>query len=361
MKHNDHSSPREKVSHLFTVGLFIGTLYLLFELISPFLGAFVGAITLGISFYPFHLWIKKRLSFAAPAFQAAISDLAVIFFIVVPLFLMTWAAVEQSETWTPSIQNLKTNLEQWRAGEITSWLNNKFSIKPAQVQEQIVKSANRILSGMGSFGTKAAGIFVSSIGNIGMMLFVLFFVFRDGPKIYSHFESYLPLREEQKKECKERGAHMVTSVIRGWFLGAIIQGLIASLGFLLVGLNGWIFFGFLTCIAGLLPVVGTALIWVPLAMKLFFDGSAGKGIFLLTWGIVAVGLIDNVIRPYLVRKGSDVPFLYLFISLLGGLQVWGLKGIILGPVLVAVAPVIFDIYKKRYMAPENDDQERLAN
>jgi predicted PurR-regulated permease PerM len=101
--------------------------------------------------------------------------------------------------------------------------------------------------------------------------------------------------------------------------------------------------------AGLLPVIGTALVWVPLSVSAFLQGHPGQGFFLLCWGFLVVGLVDNVLRPYLVGKNSDVSFFMLFISLLGGLQVWGFKGVIIGPLVVAIAPVIFDVYKKRYM------------
>lgn len=359
--------PRMVLSHLFTVGLFLTALLLLFNLVSPFVGSLVGAITLGISFYPMHRWIAHKFPKRSPSFHAALSDFLVLIFLVAPLVLLTWAAIDQSDNWGPLIKDWQQKLGEWRQGrileegslqDIRGWLLRTFGLHTTDVREQVGKFANTALGSVIAFGGKAAGQFISSLGSVALGIFVLFFVFRDGPAFYSRFEMYLPLREEQKEECKERGIDMISGVIRGWFLGAVIQGAVAGIGYLIVGIKSWFLLTFLTILVGILPAVGTALVWVPLGVSALMRGDTWRGVFLLVWGVGIVSLIDNVLRPYLAGKKSDVPFLYLMLALLGGIAVWGIKGIILGPTLVAIAPVIFEIYRKRYTSPVEPPQTR---
>ncbi len=349
---------RDKVSHYFTLALCLVMIVLMFQLFSAFAGAMVGAVALGIAFYPLHHGLKKKFPKLSPSFRAFLSDFIVVLFIILPLFLMIWAAVEQSDAWSPLIRGWQSQLMNLRDGKILDsnetvkglwgWLHQTFAIRPSEARGQLTQMVDRMLGVLGALGGRAAAELVASLGNIGMMIFVLFFIFRDGEVYYAYIESFLPLREEEKADCQQRGKIIVTGVIRGWFLGAMIQGAMGMIGYGIAGIGAWIIFGVLTMIAGLLPVVGTALVWVPLAVNAFLGGHPGKGIFLLGWGFLIVGLIDNVLRPYLVGKDSDISFFILFVSLLGGVEVWGFKGIILGPVIVAIAPVIFDVYKKRY-------------
>jgi predicted PurR-regulated permease PerM len=103
-----------------------------------------------------------------------------------------------------------------------------------------------------------------------------------------------------------------------------------------------------TFAATLIPSVGTALIWVPVAIYLFIAGLVGKGIFMVLWGILAIGLIDNVVRPLVVGNKADMPFFWLFFAILGGLDAFGIKGLILGPLILGLMPVLLDIYRSRY-------------
>ena len=140
------------------------------------------------------------------------------------------------------------------------------------------------------------------------------------------------------------------------FLTALVQGITGAVGYLIVGAPAVAVLGFLTALASLIPSIGTTLVWLPLAVVYFIKHAYLKGIFVLAWGLFVVGLLDNFLRPLFMRGKSDLPFLALFFGLLGGMQIWGFKGILLGPLLMAVLPALLDAYRQRYLA--GNDQLR---
>ncbi len=182
------------------------------------------------------------------------------------------------------------------------------------------------------------------------MIFVLFFMFRDGATMANHGQSLIPLRLQNKEQLSERIHETVKGLARGLFLTSLIQGALATVGYLIVGAEGAFLLGALTAAAGLFPVVGTLGVSIPAAIFFLLKGSYPKGLFLLFWGlIVVVGIVDTLVRPYLIGKKFKLPLFAWFFSLWGGVEVWGAKGIILGPLLVAIAPSLLDIYRQRYL------------
>src|SRR5262249_34275627 len=120
------------------------------------------------------------------------------------------------------------------------------------------------------------------------------------------------------------------------------------IGFLIVGTNGAFVLGFLTALATLIPAVGTALVWVPVGISYFLATAYFKAGFILAWGVLVIGLVDNLLRPFLVGAIAYMPFLLLFLGLLGGIKMFGPMGIILGPLILGLIPALLEIYRKDY-------------
>lgn len=337
--------------------LVLATLGLLFCVLSPYAGAIVSAITIGIAFYPLHLWIKSKLPRDSHTLTALISNVLVVCFLLAPLVLMTWFAVDQSDQWSPVLKEWQAYADEWREGRVPSspairelqgWTSDNFSISPTQLRRQLAKMASATFERGQNLGARGASALIGTLDDFAILTLILFFIFRDGENIYKRFESYLPMDAKHRKEIKERGHDIVIGVVRGWFLCAIIQGSAASIGYAIGGVKQWMLLGFLTMITGLIPYIGTALVWVPVALLRYVNGSPGQATFIIIWGVLVVSFLDNVLRPYFVSRRSEMPFVYMILALLGGLAAWGMKGIILGPVLFAIAPVIFDMGKERF-------------
>jgi predicted PurR-regulated permease PerM len=124
--------------------------------------------------------------------------------------------------------------------------------------------------------------------------------------------------------------------------------LVATVGYLIIGAPAVALLGFLTAFAGLIPAIGTALVWLPMGIAYLLQQSYYKGGFILIWGTLVVGVMDNFLRPYLVGTKIDLPFLVLFFALFGGIAIWGFKGILLGPLFMGLVPVLMEEYRKRF-------------
>jgi predicted PurR-regulated permease PerM len=178
-----------------------------------------------------------------------------------------------------------------------------------------------------------------------LVVFSLFFLYRDGRRIQHGFWSVLPVEEEKKKALEGIVARILPSVLTGVLLTALVQGILGGIGFWISGLPSPVFFGALICVASLLPLVGTMLIWLPGALYLLLLGKTWGGIFLLAWGFFVVGSSDNILRPLLSRRQSGLPVSLLMLGSLGGLVAFGLVGVILGPVVIGISLVLLEMHK----------------
>lgn len=179
------------------------------------------------------------------------------------------------------------------------------------------------------------------------MLFVLFFLLRDHDKIISAIRHILPLSRSQEDRILTEVEQVSKSAVMGSFLTAIAQGLAGGIGMWLAGFPG-LFWGTMMGFASFIPVVGTALIWIPAAAYLFLTGDMTWAIFLTAWSVVIVGSIDNLLRPLLMQGSAGMNTLMIFFSLLGGLHLFGLIGLIYGPLIFAVTMVLFNIYEEEF-------------
>jgi predicted PurR-regulated permease PerM len=181
-----------------------------------------------------------------------------------------------------------------------------------------------------------------------IMLFTLFFLFRDSPSLLRTVRQALPIDQQAKSEILSSVDQTVVAVVRGTLLTAIAQGFVAGMIYWLLGIPFPLLLGTLSGFLSLLPVGGTALVWVPVAIYLFLSGAIWQAIVLVAVGAGIVGLMDNVLHPLLVGTGVDLPLIVLFFATLGGLAYFGFIGLFLGPIVVALAKATFHIFRQNY-------------
>lgn len=179
------------------------------------------------------------------------------------------------------------------------------------------------------------------------MLFVLFFLLRDHDKLISTLRHILPFSRSQEDKLLSEIEAVSKSAVLGSFLTALAQGLAGGIAMWMAGFPG-LFWGTMMGFASFIPVVGTALIWVPATLYLFLIGDTAWAIFLLVWCIAVVGSIDNILRPLLMQGSGGMNTMMIFFSLLGGLQLFGLIGLIYGPLVFAITIVLFNIYEEEF-------------
>ena len=187
---------------------------------------------------------------------------------------------------------------------------------------------HRVPAGLGSVA--------SGFANFLIMAFILFFLFKDGSVYVSKILEYLPFSERHKEHLSGQVRDVIASTIYGGVAVALVQGIVGTIGYVVVGMPSPVLWGLATAITSFLPFIGSHIVWVPMCLYLLVTVHIVKAIILAVFGIFGIGLVDNVVRPLFIRGRSRMGFLLTFLAVLGGIQAFGLIGIIVGPLIMAV-------------------------
>jgi len=351
---------RNRIYDLFFLALLFVVLVGVSRLLAPFSGALLSALVCAIMFFPLYEALLRLFPRQSRSAMALLADSLVLIVFVTPMILLAWAIVLESSYLGPAMKQWNMTLDQWRLGIVTDsvpgmgflqrLLGTVVGMTPLQFQANVIERVSKSLEAISGWGTYAADRAVFFFFDLLLIFFVLFFLFRDGKRWFRYIHDLTPLNRSDKEHLMTRIQDTVIGVSRGWLFTGVVQGLVAMLAYVAVGVEGAVLLGALTAFMGLLPAVGTLGIWVPVAISLLTKGLYWRSAFILVWGtLVVVGLIDSMARPYLIGKRVELPLFVLFFALLGGVAVWGAKGIIIGPLLVAITPVLLDIYRDRYL------------
>jgi predicted PurR-regulated permease PerM len=223
-----------------------------------------------------------------------------------------------------------------RIAQVAEWAAQRFNLNLSELPQLLHAGAQEWA---GTLAKASGALFLNTAGillRFFLMLFVLFFVLRDGSLWFARIAALLPLTEDKRDALFTRLGKVLRAVVYGCGLTALAQGTLVSIGFAIAGLSGPIVFGVLACVMALLPFGGAAVIWFPGVLYLLVSGSFGWAIFLLAWGAI-VSISDNFIRPVIISRYTPVPTLLVFLGVIGGVAAFGLLGFIVGPVILVLA------------------------
>ena len=259
--------------------------------------------------------------------------------------------------------NQTKDLVELIPGWFPDWLNDylkDFLLDSESVRVFVQKTAQWAGGNLTNFSKRlihgASSILIEMI----VVMMVSFFFIRDGVKIIEYVKSVTPLSEEEKTMFFSRTKKLLNSVIFGIMLTVAIQAILGGLGWWFVGLSTPAFFGMLMFFFGMFPA-GTAIVWIPGGLYLILSGDIKGGILLLAWGSIVVGTIDNLLRPFLISggkskgKSEEIPTLLVILGLFGGVVKWGFLGVFLGPLILVLFLLIFDLYRYRCCVDKNED------
>jgi predicted PurR-regulated permease PerM len=207
------------------------------------------------------------------------------------------------------------------------------------------------------FSTAILKNFFLMIIKLVLMVITLFFLYRDGEAFLQRFLSVIPLEEAESDALLDTVRRVLSAVIYGILLTCLVQGILGGIGFWFSGLPSPILFGALMAVAALVPVVGTALIWLPGALWLFARGEVVMGIVLLAWGMIVVGMIDNLLRPLFISGRAHLSLFIIALGVLGGVFAFGPLGVVTGPIILALFLAVFEIYARRVFPGGSSLQE----
>jgi predicted PurR-regulated permease PerM len=323
--------------------------YLLFRILQPFFGPLVWATFLAFLLQPAQ---RRTTAFLRGRDTAASFVLTIVTLVLLvgPLTILggMFAAqarllIQKVQTWTAtlqisSVQDLE-NLPLTR--RVFAWLDNNVAVTAEQLRDWISTGAQRALEPLASMGGQ---LFLGALGTIGsftVMLFVLFFLLRDGPRMAGAFLRLVPLPEDRKGRLVHHMKSVTRAVVFGTIATAILQGALVGIGFAIAGLPSPVVFGVAAAVLSVVPFGGTALVWGPAALWLVFgEREVGWGIFVAVWGGAVVGLADNFVKPLLISGRAEVSTLAVFLGVLGGLAAFGFVGLFLGPLVIALATAL---------------------
>jgi len=338
--------------------LLLVILYLAFLIFSPFLQAVAWAAILAMIVYPAYKWLLKILKGRA-TLAALIITVLIIFLIVVPALrisvFLTQETVELAKTMRSSVESAE--IEAWKAKPWVQRVINAWESVAAELEffeidlRQSVAQGAQVTSGFLASQIKdvAQNVFLFAI-NFIIALFTLFFMLRDGQALVSRIHSLLPMDQEHKDHLFQNITNALFAVIHGALITAMIQGLLAGLGYWFLDVPFYIVLAVATAFTALFPIGGSFLVWFPTSLYLgFVQGPLWRGIALFLWGALIVGSIDNFLKPLLIGNRLRLPILILFFSILGGLKLFGIIGLILGPMIVTLLIALLDLYMKEYV------------
>lgn len=334
-------------------------LYLCWQMLRPFVAVLAWAAVLVIVFYPVHRRLVARTK--RPATSALLSCLLVVFTILLPVTLMAFALYHEL---APFAQNLQANIASLLdpnspvTGRFLGWLNQYVNVDQLRSQEFLVER----LKGMG--GATIAGRTLGFVGGvvgvlieIVFVIFTMYYLFRDGHRIVNALPNVLPLERTQSEKNFARTREVISASVYGVLVIASIQGALGGLAFWILGLPSPLVWAVVMTLLSMIPMAGAFIVWVPAAIFLAVSGFWVKAIILAAWGTLIIGTVDNFLRPKLVGEKTKLHELFIFFSVLGGLKVFGILGIVLGPVVLAITLALLDVFRQVDTTDEETLQE----
>ena len=337
-------------AHVHTLVMFAITLialYLSYRMAAPFLPALAWALAITVLVLPLHRQLEARI--ARPSLVAAITVLVSAVVVVAPVVLLTSSLIAES---TDAAQSLQAQVEsgQWRQMvapypsllPVVDWLDRQFNLP-------------QTVTTIASYLTGIAGEFLrGSLQQAVMLLltfYLLFYFLRDRHAALNSIRRLSPLSKTQMEHLFRLLGDTLHATLYGTFVVAMVQGALGGLMFWWLGLPSPLRWGVIMGLLAIVPVLGAFIIWIPAALFLLATGAPGKALILAIWGTVVVGGIDNLLYPMLVGQRMRMHTVLVFISIVGGLFVFGAAGLILGPLVLTVTSVLLEVWRHQNADP----------
>jgi predicted PurR-regulated permease PerM len=340
------------------LALAVAALYVCWLMLLPFVNVLAWASVLAVLFYPIHQRLVALTN--RPSLSALLSTMIVIAVIVVPLTLLTLVVAKEVGEVAKNAQEFIRSLLDPSSpviGRVIGWLGLRVDASHLDLQAYLLERLENI---SGAIAGRTLGFLGGVVGAIFQMFFTVFtmyYLFRDGNRIFNGMLEVVPLNAVETRQIFDRTREVIHASVYGVIVIAMIQGTLGGLAFAALGLPSAVVWGVAMFFLSMIPMVGSSVIWVPTAIYLAMSGHWGKALALALWGALVIGTVDNFLRPKLVGERAGLHELLIFFSVLGGLQIWGPLGLVLGPVMIAVTLALFDIFKRLGLSPAAERSE----
>jgi predicted PurR-regulated permease PerM len=344
---------REHIFLIFILFLAFLSIYLLYQILSPFLSSIIWAILLAMVFYPLFQKLQRVLK-KREVFSAIIMTLLVLIIIVLPFtLLLVSLASEVVDVYHRVEEMIRTGqlLAYWEGAKeipILKWilarLSEHIDFSQADPLPLLLKNLKQISTFIFNQSTTLLKGFSTFIAGFFFTLLSLYYLFKDGSRFFNGLKEIVPLPLKERDLLIQRFKDMIYATIYGGILIAIIQGILGGLFFWILGLPSPIFWGTAMALLSFIPIGGTALIWAPAGIILLIGGAVLKGFVLLGLGVFVISMVDNLLRPFFISTKTNIHPLLLFFAVLGGIQAFGLIGVVAGPLIATLFLALIEIY-----------------
>lgn len=338
---DDAASPPPRPDKALTLLVALATVGLCLVVL-PFYGAVMWAAILGLVFGPLHRALVRRLH-GRRNMAAALTLLGVSLVVVLPLMALAVALAREGAQLARAVQSGEI--------DVPALLQSAFDALPAPAASLLahfgIGDAADLRARVEASAGRVAQFFAGHMFTVGqgtlnvvvelfVALYVAFFMLRDGEALAARFWSALPLREDDRRELRRRVATVVRATVKGNLVVAVVQGGLGGLALAVLGIPGALLGGALIAVFSVLPAVGSALVWGPVAAYLLATGALSQGLALAAFGTLVIGLVDNLLRPMLVGRDTRLPDWLVLVTTIGGIALIGLNGFVVGPLVATV-------------------------
>ncbi len=331
---------QKRIQTISFLALLAAVLVFVILLLIPFVNILALAVILAILFHPVYRWILGKIGY--PSWASLITVLIMLLILFLPLWLfgqLLWNEVSEA-------------IEQLRDGQLVINRDQIVASVPAPIQDMIANFSRDINSIVDKFTSQAFSSVTSLLSNLAnfvigffITIFLIFFLLRDGYKIANVAMDISPISSSQEHKLLERIRSAVNGVVKGSFLIALVQGVVATIGFLVFDVPQPLLWGMFTVLAALVPNIGTSLSLVPAVIYLLVTGHSPEAIGLAIWGAIAVGTVDNFLGPKLIGNSLRLHPVLVLLAVIGGIKLFGILGFLIGPILMAVFVELVDMYR----------------
>tara|TARA_Y100000310_G_C20697615_1_gene826813 strand:+ start:5320 stop:6342 length:1023 start_codon:yes stop_codon:yes gene_type:complete len=324
----------ENYSKFFFVGSFIGIILLSIYLLKSYIITIVGATLLAYIFHPVYLAIKKKLR--NKKLSSLVTTILVVVIIIIPLIFAANALLGETvdffhKTKDIDISSIENKLSDQLKGNV-------------QIGEYVTENLNKLSLAIARGTSEFIISLPKKILSLFVMLFLMFFLFMEGSSLVEKIKDHIPLRAKQKEELAKKFNSVIYASIYGMIVTAFVQGAIGALGFWIFDVDSPILWGLITVIVAILPFVGAALVWLPASIYKLAIGETFNGLGILFYGMLIISTIDNLIRPSIIGSRAQIHPALVLLGVLGGLEIFGFLGIIIGPLILSIATIFLDLY-----------------
>ena len=337
-----------------------------FWIISPFFGAVFWAMVLALMFMPVHRRLCALLR-GRDTLAALGTLLFCMVIVVVPMIFVVGAMVDEATSFTQRLRtgefNPRTYFEQIQ-NALPGWsrdLLGRFGLFNAQ--DVVDKLTAAVVQGGQALTTRALAIGQNTLMllvDLGIMLYLLFFFLRDGRDLAQTIRRAVPMQRQHTDFLLSKFATVVRATVKGTVVVALVQGMLGGVAFAFLGIHGAVLWGVVMSVLSLLPAIGAALVWAPVAIYLIATGSMIEGLGLAVWGAGVMGMEDNLLRPILVGKETKLPDYLVLLSTIGGLSIFGVNGFLIGPAIAALFVATWALFSHEEGATPEDAAVAVA-